>query len=77
MSKMRINNETTYEVIRRHPKLLTIVTIVVLVLVGGVHLLQLFMGWEITINTVGVPMWASLFACLATLGLAFMLWREM
>jgi len=52
------------------------VTIIVLVLVSVVHLLRLFMGWEITINTVVVPMWASIFACIAILGLAFMLWRE-
>ncbi len=66
-----------YVVNRRRTKPFTKVIIVVLVLVGVAHLLRLFMGWEITINTAVVPMWASLLTCIAAIGLAFMLWREM
>jgi hypothetical protein len=40
------------------------------------HLLRLLQGWEIIINGMHLPMWASILGCLIPAGLAFMLWRE-
>jgi len=38
----------------------TVIAIVVFALVGLLHLLRYFLGWEIIINTVTKPMWVSL-----------------
>ncbi|MEO6365150.1 MAG: hypothetical protein ABIO38_03760 [Luteimonas sp.] len=46
---------------------------------GLFALLQLgrfLLRWEITINSVSIPVWASAFAFLVAGGLALMLWKE-
>jgi len=58
-------------------KFFTTIAIVVFVLVSLFHLLRYFLGWEIIINTVVIPMWVSLLGFVIAGGLAFMLWREM
>lgn len=55
----------------------TVVAIVVFILVSLLHLLRYFLGWEVMVNTVTIPMWVSLFGFVIAGGLAFMLWREM
>ncbi len=55
----------------------TVVAIVVFILVSLLHLLRYFLGWEIMVNTVAIPMWVSLLGFVVTGGLAIMLWREM
>ncbi len=55
----------------------TIIAIIVFVLVSLLHLLRYFLGWEIIINAVVIPMWVSLLGFVIAGGLAFMLWREM
>lgn len=54
----------------------TAVAIVVFILVSLLHLLRYFLGWEIMVNTVVIPMWVSLLGFVVAGGLAFMLWRE-
>jgi hypothetical protein len=55
----------------------TVVAIVVFILVSLLHLLRYFLGWEVMVNTVTIPMWVSLPGFVIAGGLAFMLWREM
>ncbi|HEY0802219.1 MAG TPA: hypothetical protein VGD54_15385, partial [Steroidobacteraceae bacterium] len=54
----------------------TTVAIVVFVLVALAQLLRVVLGWEVTINGVIIPPWASLIACGIAVTLAIMLWRE-
>ena len=55
----------------------TIIAIVVFVLVSLLHLLRYFLGWEVIINAVLIPVWVSVPAFVIAVGLAFMVWREM
>jgi len=55
----------------------TVIAIVVFALVSLSHLLRYFLGWEIIVNAVSIPMWVSLLGFVIAGGLAFMLWREM
>jgi hypothetical protein len=50
--------------------------IVVFSIVAIVQLLRVALGWEVSINGVHVPSWASVLACLFAATLAFMVWRE-
>jgi len=55
----------------------TVIAIVIFALVSLLHLLRYFLGWEIIVHTVTVPMWVSFLGFVIAGGLAFMLWREM
>ncbi len=55
----------------------TLIAIVVFVLVALFHVARYFLGWEIIINAVPIPMWVSLLGFVIAGGLALMLWREM
>ena len=54
----------------------TLVAVVVLTVVSVLQLLRLLLGWEITINGIAIPLWASGVAFLVAAGLAAMVWRE-
>jgi intracellular septation protein A len=54
----------------------TLVTVAVLALVAIAHLIRLALGWEVTVNELDIPGWASGIAVVVSGGLAFMLWRE-
>ena len=54
----------------------TLVAVVVFSLVALLQLLRLLVGWEITINGIAIPLWASGVAFIVAAGLAAMLWRE-
>ena len=45
-------------------------------LVALLQLLRVFFGWELTVNGLFIPLWASVVACLVAAALAFALWRE-
>jgi hypothetical protein len=45
-------------------------------LVALLQLLRVALGWEITVNGIFIPFWASVIACIIAATLAFMLWRE-
>jgi hypothetical protein len=57
-------------------KLFTTVTVVLLVLIAIVHALRLWLGWEVTVNGITIPMWASAAGFFVAAGLAIGLWRE-
>ena len=54
----------------------TSVAIFFLGLVSALQLVRLLQGWEVVVNGVPVPLWASGIACVVVGGLALMLWRE-
>jgi hypothetical protein len=61
---------------RRRNKPFTTVAVVFFALIAFVHLLRLLLGWEVTVNDMVVPKWASGPGLVITAGLALMLWRE-
>jgi hypothetical protein len=61
---------------RRHNKPFTTVAVVLFVMIALVHLLRLLLGWEVTVNGMVVPKWASGPGFVITAGLALMVWRE-
>ena len=54
----------------------TLVAVVVFSLVSLLQLLRLLLGWEITINGIAIPLWASGVAFVVAAALAAMVWRE-
>lgn len=54
----------------------TTLTIVLLGLLSALQLARFLLGWEVVVNGLAVPIWASALACLVAGGLALMLWRE-
>lgn len=55
----------------------TVIAIVVFALVSLLHLVRYFLGWEIIVNSMTIPLWGSLLGFVIAGGLAVMLWREM
>ncbi|MEO8417972.1 MAG: hypothetical protein ABI475_04520 [Methylophilaceae bacterium] len=54
----------------------TLLAIAVFVLMALMHVLRLFLGWDVSFNGMLVPLWASVLGFLIAGGLAFGLWRE-
>lgn len=54
----------------------TKVAIFVFVLVSVLHILRLFLGWEVIINGILIPMWVSIIGFIIAGALAVMVWYE-
>ena len=54
----------------------TTLAVVVLSLVALLQLLRFVSSWEVTVNGITIPIWASAIAFVVAAGLAVMLWRE-
>lgn len=54
----------------------TNVAIAIFILIAVLHLLRLIYGWEVTLNSVVIPMWVSVMGLLIPGVLAYFLWRE-
>lgn len=54
----------------------TTVTVVLLILMALMHALRLWLGWEVTVSGITIPMWASAAGFFVTAGLAIGLWCE-
>ena len=54
----------------------TIVAIIVFSIASLLQLTRLLLGWDITINGITIPLWASGVAFIVAAGLAAMVWRE-
>jgi hypothetical protein len=54
----------------------TTIAVVVFALVALLQLLRVALGWDVTVNGVLIPLWASVIACVVAATLAFMLSRE-
>ena len=54
----------------------TTIAVVVFLLVALLQLLRVLSGWEVTMNGMAIPIWASVVAFVVAAALATMLWRE-
>jgi hypothetical protein len=54
----------------------TIIAIGLFSLIAVLQLLRFIMGWEVTVNGLSVPVWASGIAFVVAGGLAVMVWLE-
>lgn len=54
----------------------TTIAVVVFSLVALLQLLRVTLGWDVVVNGILIPVWASVLACVVAATLAFMLWRE-
>jgi len=54
----------------------TTIAVVVFSLVALLQLLRFVSGWEVTVNGITIPIWASALAFVVAVALAVMLWRE-
>ena len=54
----------------------TAISVVVFSLVALLQLIRIASSWEVVINGLAIPIWASGIAFVVAAGLAFMLWRE-
>jgi hypothetical protein len=54
----------------------TAIAAVVFSLVALLQLLRFVSGWEVTVNGITIPIWASAIAFVVAAALAIMLWRE-
>jgi membrane associated rhomboid family serine protease len=54
----------------------TSIAVIVFSLVALLQLLRVALGWDITVNGISIPFWASAIACVVAATLAVMLWRE-
>ena len=54
----------------------TAVAVAVFALIALLQLLRVASGWEVTVNGIAIPLWASVIACVVAATLALMLWRE-
>jgi hypothetical protein len=54
----------------------TTLAVVVFSLVALLQLLRAVSGWEVTVNGIAIPTWASVIASVVAATLAIMLWRE-
>lgn len=50
--------------------------VVFLSLLAFLQLTRVLLGWEVVVNGVGIPLWASGIACVVAGGLALLLWRD-
>ena len=54
----------------------TLITVALFSLIALLQLLRFVLDWEVTVNGVTVPVWASGIAFVIAAGLALMVWRE-
>jgi hypothetical protein len=54
----------------------TTIAVVVFSLVALLQLFRVILGWEVTVNGIAIPIWASVIAFVVAAALATMLWRE-
>ena len=54
----------------------TTIAAVIFAVIALVHILRLFLGWEVTVSGMAVPMWASVAGLVIAAGLAVMLLGE-
>jgi hypothetical protein len=52
------------------------IAVAVFALVALMQLLRFVLGWQVVVNGVGIPLWASAVAFVVAAGLAVMVWRE-
>jgi len=78
VADIRHNGQSNYNAAKKGAPMKPFTTIAAgfFALVAVVHLLRLFIGWEIMVNGMLVPRWISAPGLMITAGMALMLWRE-
>ena len=54
----------------------TTIAIVLFALIALLQLVRFLLGWEVIVNGISIPVWASGIAFVIAAALAVMLWRE-
>jgi len=54
----------------------TTIAVAIFSLVALLQLLRLLLGWEVVVNGMQIPLWASGVAFVVATGLAALVWRE-
>jgi hypothetical protein len=54
----------------------TLIAVGLLSLIAVLQLVRFILGWDVTINGIGIPVWASGIAFVVAGGLAVTVWRE-
>ena len=54
----------------------TLIAVGLFTLIAVLQLLRFVLGWEVTINGMRIPVWASGIAFVVAAGLAVAVWRE-
>lgn len=54
----------------------TLIAVGLLSLIAVLQLLRFVLGWEVTVNGLGIPVWASGIAFVVAAGLAVTVWLE-
>jgi hypothetical protein len=54
----------------------TLIAVGLLSLIAVLQLLRFILGWEVTVNGLGIPVWASGIAFVVAAGLAVTVWLE-
>lgn len=54
----------------------TTVAVLVFSLVALLQATRVALGWDVTVNGILIPPWASVIACVVAATLAYQLWRE-
>lgn len=57
-------------------KPVTLIAIVLFSLIALLQLLRFVLGWEVMVDGMAIPVWASAIGFAVAAGLALMLWRE-
>ena len=55
----------------------TTVAVFVFVLIALIQAVRVVLGWDVTVNGLSIPPWASVIAIVVAATLAFKIWREM
>ena len=55
----------------------TTIAVFVFALIALIQALRVVLGWDVTVNGIAIPSWASIIAILVAATLAFKIWREM
>ena len=55
----------------------TTIAVFVFMLIALMQVLRVVLGWEVTVNGLSIPPWASVIAIVVAATLAFKIWREM
>lgn len=54
----------------------TLIAVAAFALVAAVHLVRALLGWEVRVEGMAIPVWASFLAAFGAGLLAVMVWRE-
>lgn len=54
----------------------TMIAVAIFSLIAMLQLVRFVLGWQVSVEGIAIPVWASGIACAVAAGLAVMVWRE-